>query len=123
MYTVISATDDQINAFYRKHMEPFFKKKIFGKRIKISKYVPGSVTYSYDGEDGIGFFSVNTISGKRISCQVRGGCPMFVELTGFGQIRYDICYPGNRENCKEFYEELKSMCQKAKEDFWKGGHI
>lgn len=123
MYTVINASDDQINAFYEKHMKPKLSIGFFGKKIPIGGVMSSSAHYCYDDEDNIGFFSISTISGKRIGCQVRGETPCFVELTGFGSIRYDIAYPERRENCQEFYAMLKDLANKAKVNFWKGGEI
>lgn len=122
-YTVINANDAQINAFYEKHMKPLVKTRLFGKRFTVPMVLSVTAKFSYDDEDDIGFFSVSTVTGKRISCQVRGSEPMFVELTGFGDIRYDIAYPHHRAACKEFYEELKLLCNIAKDNFWKGGQI
>jgi hypothetical protein len=122
-YTVIGASDEQINAFYTKHMKPYIKTTFFRKKITLTPLLESSMKYSYDDEDGIGFFSIHTVTGKKISCQVRGSEPMFVELSGFGDIRYDISYPAQRKNCKEFYEDLKLLCNIAKESFWKGGQI
>lgn len=49
--------------------------------------------------------------------------PCFVDLSGFGNIRYEIFYPKDRENCQPFYIMLKDLANKAKDDFWKGGMI
>jgi hypothetical protein len=121
MYTVISASKEQVDAFYKKHMEPLAKANIFGRTRTIPRVISSTSKYSYDDEDGIGFFSISTITGKKITCQVRGNEPMFVELTGFGDIRYDIAYPSRVHN--EFYEMLKDLCLKGKKNFWEGGQI
>jgi hypothetical protein len=121
MYTVIPASKEQVEAFYEKHMKPFVKTRILRKSVEVPRVVKATMRYSYDSEDGIGFFSISTITGKKISCQVRGNEPMFVELTGFGNIRYDIAYPDRVH--EGFYNVLKVLCKEAKDNFWKGGQI
>jgi len=123
MMTPISATDDQINMFYSKHMKPFLTINFFGKKISVGRILKSSCLFSYDGEDRIGFFQVSTITGKNIRCQLRNNIPMFVELTGFGCIRYDISYPKQRENCVEFYNMIKELAAATEIRFWKGGQI
>ncbi len=121
MYTVISASKEQVDAFYKKHMQPLVETNIFGKQSVTPRVIIDKAKFSYDDEDNIGFFSVKTTTDKRISCQVRGNEPYFVELTGFDNIRYDISYP--KEVHVEFYEMLKELCNTAKDNFWKGGQI
>ena len=114
LYNVIHASEEQISAFYEKHMVP-------SKKIRHE-----TVYYYYDSEDKIGFFSISTTTGKKISCQIRGNSPCFIELTGFGGVRYDINnlskYNKNK-SCQDFYKMLREMCLKAKEDYWKAAQI
>jgi hypothetical protein len=119
MYSVIGANEEQIKKFYEKHMKPR-KRFLF---LNINPIIESSAKYSYDNEDGIGFFSVSTLTGKKISCQIRRGEPMFVELTGYGSIRYDIAYPSQLKSCPEFYSTLKILCERTEKGFWKGAEI
>lgn len=108
MYNVIYANSDQIDKLYRKYMTGF-RSIIVGTR------------YSYDSEDSIGFVTIWLISGKRISFQLRGEEPMFIEFTGFGNTRYDIAYPSKEH--QKMYNKLKKWGNKIKTDFWKGAAI
>lgn len=92
-------------------------KKLFDKHCR--KIISSS--FSYDNEDGIGFVTLKTKTGKQITYQLRNDEPMFIEFTGFGQIRYDINYP--KELNVDLYEMLKNHGIKAKNNFWKGGEI
>lgn len=103
-YTVIPTSKEQAKELFDKHCT----------KIKSS-------SFSYDAEDRIGFVKLKTKTGKRIAYQLRGDEPMFVEFTGFGQIRYDINYPKELNN--DLYEILKTYGIKAKKNFWKGGEI
>ena len=124
-YTVISTTKPQAQALFDKHMKPFFKNKStwFGiikpSTITIPKII--NYSFSYDDEDSIGFVTLNTSTGKKISYQLRGNEPMFIEFTGFGDVRYDIAYP--KELNEEMYNLLKEYGNKAKTNFWEGGEI
>lgn len=104
-YTVIQASKEQAEKLYRKHM----RWGLFGGH------------FSYDDEDNIGFCSFYTITGKKITCQLRGECPCFVEFTGFGDIRYDIAYPDQLND--DMSNMLKDKCNKLKKAFWKGAQI
>jgi hypothetical protein len=109
-YTVITASKEQAQALYEKHMKPM----VLIPRIT-------KVSYTYDSEDGIGFVTLNTITGKRIEYQLRGDEPIFVGFTGFGDIRYDVHYPWQIH--EDMYKLLKEYGAKAKNTFWKGGEI
>ncbi|MFW5847293.1 MAG: hypothetical protein ACOCVF_00040 [bacterium] len=110
MYTTIRTSKEQAEKLLSKHL-----KKFMGfSRVK-------SKSFSYNNEDDIGFVTLHTITGKKICYQLRNDIPMFVEFTGFGNIRYDISYPENLN--QEMFEILKKYGIKAKNDFWKGGEI
>jgi hypothetical protein len=120
-YTVIYANKEQAKALYDKHMTPKMKPSgLFGF---ISKLRPSiiSMSFSYDNEDSIGFVGLKTITGKSIAYQLRNGEPMFIEFTGFDNIRYDISYP--KELNEEMYLMLKEYGNQASNNFWKGGEI
>lgn len=102
-------------------MKPFIKISLFGRNFQISRIISFTCEYAYDDEDSVGFFNVSTITGKTITCQIRNGNPMFVELRGFGNTRYDIAYPDLVH--PEFYKMLKVLCNQTERNFWKGGHI
>lgn len=110
-YTVITASKEQAQALYEKHMKPMI--------LELPKIIRAS--YTYDSEDRIGFVTLKTITGKRIQYQLRGGKPMFVEFTGFGDIRYDVHYPWKVN--EDMYKLLKEYGAKANDNFWKGGEI
>jgi hypothetical protein len=110
MYTTINANEEQTKKLFEKHVKPFWGiSKIFSK------------SFSYDSDDGIGFVTLYTITGKKIEFQMRRDEPCFVEFTGFGDIRYDVFYP--EKSNKELYEILKKYGLKAQTKFWKGGQI
>lgn len=111
MYTTTDCSKEQAQKIFDKHC----KKNFLG----ISKIV--SLSYSYDNEDNIGFVTLKTRTGKKISYQLRNDDPCFVEFTGFGDIRYDIPYP-HKLNF-DLYNFLKDYSKKAKANFWKGGQI
>jgi len=100
-YTIIQASQDQIDALYRKHLGEIL-----------------STHFSYDDEDNIGFVELTTKSGKTVEYQLRRNRPMFVSFTGFNGIRYDISYPEG-----DMYTKLKKLGTEAQENFWKGGKI
>ena len=110
MYTTINASKEQAVKLLCKHLKPF---------MGISRII--STSFSYDAEDDIGFVTLHTITGKKISYQLREERPMFLEFSGFGNIRYDISYPENLN--QEMFKILKRYGIKAKNDFWKGGKI
>mgnify|MGYP003630571845 CR=1 FL=1 len=105
-WTVISANQTQINKLYNKHL---FKGAVIKK------------TFSYDSEDSVGFVTLHTITGKKWQYQLRDGKPMFVEVTGFGNIRYDISYP--EQHHKDLYNRLKDLGKIVSDDFWAAGEI
>jgi hypothetical protein len=120
MYTVISASKEQIDKFVEKHLRGKLKINFLGLNKKL---IPAIISrsFSYDNEDSVGFVELYTITGKKISYQLRRGEPMFIEITGYGDIRYDVSYP--EQINKEFYKILKEEGKKTSEDFWKGGDI
>ena len=109
-YTVIAASEKQVEALLNKHLKPF---------MGIPKII--SKNFSYDDEDDKGFVTLYTITGKKIKYQLRDKIPMFVEFSGFGNIRYDISYPD--EINTEMYEILKKYGGEASDNFWNGGQI
>lgn len=111
MYTPIHASKEQAEKLYEKHCKPCF--------LGMPKIIFSS--FSYDDEDDVGFVTLKTITGKRITYQLRNDEPCFIEFTGFGNIRYDIDCP-NKVNTN-LYDLLKSHGKKAKNNFWKGGEI
>jgi hypothetical protein len=109
-YNPINASKEQTDKIFKKHLKPFMGiGKILNK------------TFSWDDEDDIGFVELTTTTGKTISYQLRGDKPMFVEVTGFGSIRYDIHYPD--EINMEMYNLLKRYGLEVKKAFWKGAQI
>ena len=103
-YTVIQASDEQIQKLYSKHIK---------KPLVISK------SFAYDDEDDIGFVTLVTITGKTVEYQLRGSIPCFVSVTGFGNIRYDI----NRNIPEPLFSRLQKLGIEVKDRFWKGGQI
>jgi hypothetical protein len=116
-YTVIQASQEQQDALLNKHMRPpvisFFNKLLGGK---YETFIKSS--FMYDSEDEIGFVTLTTWTGKKISYQMRGNTPCFVEFTGFGNIRYEIAYPSG-----DMLKILKDKGLEVKNNFWKGGEI
>jgi hypothetical protein len=104
MYNVIKPNDTQINALYENHL----KDKIIYS------------SFSYDSEDNIGFVTLKTSTGKTIEYQLRNGIPMFIEFTGFGQVRYDI---DNRTPNKNMEFLLIDEGEKVQLDYWETSHI
>lgn len=119
-YTTIGTSKEQAEALYNKHLKPIVKKKFWsGKKFIVPRIL--SFSFAYDDEDGIGFVTLKTITGKKVEYQLRSGQPMFVEFTGFGNIRYDISYPDHVN--RDLYNILKEYGKKASDNFWKGGEI
>jgi len=110
MYTTIQTSKEQAAILLKKHI-----KFIFGLTKIIFK------SFSYDGEDEIGFVTLHTFTGKTIEYQLRNNTPMFVEFTGFGNIRYDISYPEKLN--QELFDILQQYGIKAQNSFWKGKQI
>ena len=115
-YNIIQASKEQQDALLNKHMKKSFN--FFTKLFNSKKEVFIYRRFSYDVEDNIGFVSLTTWTDKKISYQLRGDNPCFVEFTGFGNIRYEIDYPSG-----EIFEILKEEGIKIRENFWKGGNI
>lgn len=106
MYTIVEANEAQAEKIFKKHL-----------RFPVSR-----LKYSYDTDDGIGFFSCYTLTDWKIECQDRNGEPMFVEFTKYtSDIRYDISYPEKIN--EKLYNRLKKLVQKARNRFWAGGQI
>lgn len=104
MYNPTEANEDQLDKLYKKHIsKPCF-----------------CLNYSYDSEDQVGFFSFVTLTGKRIEGQLRRDEPYFVEVTGFGDTRYDINYPKAHY---KLYKRLKYLALKARTRFLRGSQI
>jgi hypothetical protein len=105
MYNRIPASKNQVKLLLNRHLKPFLG---IGKIIKKS--------FSYDSEDGIGFVTLYTITGKKIEYQLRSERPMFVSFSGFGDIVYDISYP--EETSQEMFDLLKKYGDKIENKFW-----
>ena len=103
MWTVLSASKEQIDKIYENHV----KNKVF------------NLKFSYDEDDGIGFVSFKVKRGDTVVYQMRGENPCFVEFqTTERNIRYDIDYPEG-----PLFERLKELGLKAAKDFWAGGEL
>lgn len=111
MYTPIVANTEQIDKLISKHLKP----GILGIPRVIKK------RYSWDSEDGIGFVTLHTRTGKKVEYQMRNNEPMFASFTGFGDIRYDVHYPS--ESHEELHTHLKAFGMSASDEFWKGAQI
>lgn len=102
MCNSIKANKEQCESLFRKHMVTegysyieskgfwFWKRKLV-RSIKGSNKII-SAKYSYDDEDGVGFVTLETSTGKEICYEMRKNqtTPMFVEVGYFENIRYDI---------------------------------
>ncbi|MFA5153771.1 MAG: hypothetical protein WC554_14515 [Clostridia bacterium] len=105
MLTRIPASQEQIDAIYRKH-------------IKLPVFF---ANYSYDNEDNIGFVSCYSLLGAFIEFQVirNQTTPMFFSIRpGGNNISYDVSYPKGK-----LLERLTEISNKARDHFWKGGQI
>jgi len=114
MYTVINANFKQLDALFKKHMKSTSFLGLTIPKLKI-------LNFSYDNEDDIGFVTLETITGKTISYQLRNDEPCFVEFTGFGNIRYDTGFI--KKEHINMYNLLKEYGIKARQKFWNGGDI
>lgn len=104
-YNVVTANKEQANKLYRKHIsKPCFK-----------------LSYSYDDEDDLGFFSFVTLTGKRVEGQLRGDIPCYIEVTGFGNARYDIDYPNQYD--PKLYKRLQCLALECRSRFLRGSEI
>lgn len=116
-YTVIHANQEQQDALLTKHLCPpvmSFLDKLLGRK----KEAFLSSSYSHNSEDDIGFVTLNTFTGKKISYQMRNNNPCFVQFTGFGDIRYDVANPSG-----EMLQILKDKGIEARNNFLKGANI
>ena len=89
-YTVIQASDDQVAAIYEKHVKSTVRELLSGllfwrKKTLISKSSIVKYSFSWDDEDSIGFVTLHTITGKRISYQLKRNIPMFVVMIDLNQ--------------------------------------
>lgn len=103
-YTVIQCSPEQVAKLFSKHTRNRITAKFFvSERPK-----------------GIGFVTLQTMTGKKICYQLRDNKPSFVEYTGFNNIRYDI---NNLSEYPELEECLRQHGIKARDAFWKGAAI
>lgn len=129
----IEVSKDQAEALFRKHMVSLASIEtktigfLFWKQKVTSLVGGGSLIieskYDYDDEDNIGFVTLYSKTGKKISYQMTRNQtePCFVEVGYFESIRYDINYPDKIH--PEMYEFLKEEGIKARDNFWKGTQI
>jgi hypothetical protein len=120
MMNVVPASKEQIEKFMDKHIKPISKNRFFGL-IKTVVLPIASRKFAYNDEDDVGFVTLHTVTGKKIYYQLRGDYPCFVEISGYGNTRYDLSYP---DQCNmDFALMLSEEGIKTKTDFFKGSEI
>ncbi|MFW6311919.1 MAG: hypothetical protein ACOC1K_06765 [Nanoarchaeota archaeon] len=109
---VVTASDEQIEKIYKKHLKRVFNVKYTPGRDDNTGFVwcsssPFGVTHYQSYRDNLGI----------LEWQIRHGNPVYFQFQK-GGMRYDVSYPSGK-----FRERLLEISKKAEKKFWKGAQI